>query len=515
MNQFNCQPLINIALIGIIILFGCQKTEDVREIFIKPIDPLTQQSELSRILEIDGTNHEGNAPESNTLDLLKITNAPLTATITSNNNLFIPFVYESQATLKGVYLQISGADNYWDIPANNPNGSTYVLNVGVPPQVLTGAFDVIYRPYDTDGNIAEHITLVTTIVPKEDRCGNGQGFPRVQGNDGIVNKKYDLGDQRGTVSITYNMFTVKDRMDIRYGEQWILSTDDQLLRGNEAPPIKRCSEATAADGFVSGSHTFQFEYDPNVSREVDVYISGCLEGGTAWYFDVSCPSGTSGPPPPTAKWYDELPDCPCTYDEAVGRTTDPLGQWLACGAPYNDHYHYGASFEARWVPENAPDAVGQQCTYDAQGRLITAGIAAGSPDMDSPDNCGNEMGALPDPGHLKKDVYTWEYCPCLEYLEKWPANNGNGCFQNPISDIQHMRKLVGNMNCDDVVDLFKAVDRTPNSPTLLQNYFHQQISLTPLELIPLLESLQDELNCVFSPDQCGSITQAIKNLQTP
>ena len=495
---------------------SCQTLKDDRDIFLKPIDPLTQKNELSHNLLIIGTNHDGDAPESNTSSTLLITTAPQTATITSDNNLFIPFGYTIQdhASLKGVYMQIAGADNYWNIPVSHTNGSTYVLDIGVPSQVLPGKFSIIYRPYDTEGNIAESSTLITTLIPKENRCGNGEGFPRVEGNDGIVNRKYDMGDEPGMVSISYNMFTIKDRMDIQYNGKWILSTAPQPLRSNEAPPSRFCNEAKSSDGFVGGQNTFQFYYDPNVSREVDVYVSGCLQGGTAWYFDVECPDiGNTNPQEPIEDhWYSNLPNCPCDYDDLPSKTTDPIGKWLKCGSPYNDHYHYGATYEARWVPKDDSDAPGQQCMYDANKQLITSGIGAGSPDKDSPDGCGLQDFTFPDWGHIRKDVDPWEEKPCLEYLKGWPSNNLNLCNNNPITDILHMEQLVGNMTCDQVVYLFKAVDQTPGSSELLKQYFHNQLFYTPSDLARMLEDLKINIDCDEEKEQCQSIEHALKNL---
>jgi hypothetical protein len=44
--------------------------------------------------------------------------------------------------------------------------------------------------------------------------------------------------------------------------------------------------------------------------------------------------------------------------------------------------HPGAFHELRWVPDDG--LARQQCTYDRQGRLITGGFGAGTPDLLSP-----------------------------------------------------------------------------------------------------------------------------------
>lgn len=48
--------------------------------------------------------------------------------------------------------------------------------------------------------------------------------------------------------------------------------------------------AYSGDGFLGQQNGFNIFYDPKISTKVDVYVSGCLDGGTKWEFEViECP----------------------------------------------------------------------------------------------------------------------------------------------------------------------------------------------------------------------------------
>jgi len=219
-------------------------------------------------------------------------------------------------------------------------------------------------------------------------------------------------------------------------------------------------------------------------------------------------------------WYDNLPNCPCSYDEAkkLNERSNPKGEWLDCGEASQD-YHYGATYEIRWAPSEAGKP-GQQCTYDIDGNLITSGIAAGSPDKVSPRACGFIDGALnfdisTPQAHNKKDVEPWEKggISCIEYLKDWPANNGSSCSENPINGISHMLHVVGDMTCEEITLLIKTIDSNSTNETL-KKYIHDKLNFTPSNLKGIFIGLQKNLDCISDDsDECNVINQVIANLR--
>jgi len=172
------------------------------------------------------------------------------------------------------------------------------------------------------------------------------------------------------------------------------------------------------------------------------------------------------------KFYEQVPICPCNYDDIIEESNSlcTKGVWRKCGkTEFLDIYHYGAQFEARWIPID-DDAPGQQCTYDTDKKLITGGVAAGTPDKDAPGGCGTSIFDL-DPGHYFKDVKPWEgEKSCVNYLKEWVPNDGLICDENIINGFNHMLKAVGDLDCESVTRLFILADTSGFDP-LLGRYF--------------------------------------------
>lgn len=226
----------------------------------------------------------------------------------------------------------------------------------------------------------------------------------------------------------------------------------------------------------------------------------------------------------TKNWNTALPACPCTYAEAksIGETLCPAGRWSNCGSA-NQDYHYGAAFEVRWLPSTAAQP-GQQCTYDAAGNLITGGIAAGSPDKVSPGACGfwswlvSGTGTIPAfTGHRSSDIDPWKTIPCWQYLRDWPANNRLACITNKVSDIDHMRLMIGNMTCEEATLLIRKAKESPAAlidAQLREYILGSGIALSNAQLKSKLQAWKNQNACMVFPTDaiCKVIDKAIANL---
>ncbi len=519
------------------ILCGCQdEGRDSRLPFMVELDPFADVNAISRGLEIEGMMRSGTAPATPSANEVQINAFQPSASISPDNVLFIPFSYSSSTGIAGVYLQVANADHYWDIPVSSSGGApasaatspfggspaaagvgTLVLPVGIPDHVLPGPLTLNYRAYDGQGNVSNHVDLDATIVARTRGGGSSRIFPTVSGNDGLTVRSYDLGSTRGKVSIAWETYSVPDRIDVRYGGTWKASTGTTLdeLR---VPPILDCTDASGADGFVGSSGNFTFDLEPDVDPTIDVYVSGCLNGGTQWNFTVYFTAEANGT---KEEWYESLPDCPCTYQVARNRGRETVegggaGEWIDFGSA-NQTYHYGAATEVRWAPDQA-GAAGQQCMYDASGKLITAGIAAGTPDRVSPGR-GESGGYWWS--HIKKDVIPWRTRPCHEYLREWPANNGKRCRSNPVVDLDHMHgtriDLVGNMTCAQIVHLLGTVKRFAADNARLNDFLTGEAvhGVTRDQVLSDLQALVDSMAivCQQQPGFCEPMNRAIGNLQ--
>ncbi|NUQ25064.1 MAG: hypothetical protein HUU34_14040 [Saprospiraceae bacterium] len=226
----------------------------------------------------------------------------------------------------------------------------------------------------------------------------------------------------------------------------------------------------------------------------------------------------------SSAWYAQLPDCPCEYKTDIDGKTEMCGMWVDCG-PAAQAYHYGATYEIRWAPEEA-DNPGQQCTYDANKRLITAGIAAGTPDKISPRSCG--IPTLSTCDHYTEDVLPWgntaytsicggsanDIIPCWQYLQNWPPNKGDNCLENEINGISHLSIMLGNMNCEHATAIFKIIDESQAAQPELRLYMRGDLNYTPLNLKVYLMEIFAEFDCTDTPDEtyCIALQEAIDNL---
>ncbi|MBU1819991.1 MAG: hypothetical protein KKG00_00580 [Bacteroidetes bacterium] len=279
---------------------GCQSIDPTPD----SIDPGTQPSDLTKALKINGKLKSGGLLAGVNDPSFRIEKYQPSASVTSDNSLFVPFVYTigSIQKLKGIYLQVEGADVYWDIPYQpskarlgdvnaNPERNGFVLDVGIPAHILAGNFRIFYQLYDDKGKASEPVPMQVGIVQPVDFCANGgTTLGLVKGQDGMTVRSYELGNKAGWVTIRYNTFTVKDRIDIQYAGEWVRSTG-QLLEKGQTPPVGQCNNVSAANGFVGQKSELNVYYDPKKGKRIDIYVSGCLDGGTQWEFEVTdCPS---------------------------------------------------------------------------------------------------------------------------------------------------------------------------------------------------------------------------------
>lgn len=171
------------------------------------------------------------------------------------------------------------------------------------------------------------------------------------------------------------------------------------------------------------------------------------------------------------RWYNSLPLCPCTYNDAIsrGKTTSPYpkGEWKEFKVLQT--FHYGASKEVRWTPDEFFGKPGQQCTYDDKGNLITSGIAAGSPDKQSPGNY--KLNVL---NHLNVDLKEFMEQPCELYLKGTaPANKGESpCNErdNPVNSITNLIRFVNELTCPDIIRVFQELRDVPNANSTVKEF---------------------------------------------
>ncbi len=129
-------------------------------------------------------------------------------------------------------------------------------------------------------------------------------------------------------------------------------------------------------------------------------------------------------------WIDSLPACPCCLEHHNGTFLAPGAGW---GRPVQNSLHPGSSVCIR---TDTYIGAGEQCCYDKDGRLITRGQGAGTPDKYAP-SFFNLLWLL----HYMSDVEPFLLAKRLDernggvfflqrYLELRPPQNKNNCPDN-------------------------------------------------------------------------------------
>jgi hypothetical protein len=129
-------------------------------------------------------------------------------------------------------------------------------------------------------------------------------------------------------------------------------------------------------------------------------------------------------------WTQKIPDCPCQLKVADDKAENPNPKDFEGPDPIQDQsLHPGAKWELRG--KNG-DGQGQQCCYDATGKLMTHGFGAGTADKVSP--------AKSVKGHFQADVLPFFIAYALDgnkhgrnvakYISVRPPNTGENCPPN-------------------------------------------------------------------------------------
>jgi hypothetical protein len=138
-------------------------------------------------------------------------------------------------------------------------------------------------------------------------------------------------------------------------------------------------------------------------------------------------------------WETTLDSCPCTRAAAQANS-----RFVDATHYFTETYHPGATWEYRTVenavrtyfsatlPTGSPTLKpGQQCTYSPDGRLITRGPGAGTPDAYSPSVTYNGQGLVSSNSHTFWDVEPFDAgIRWGEYHQTWVPNNANRCPTN-------------------------------------------------------------------------------------
>lgn len=204
----------------------------------------------------------------------------------SGSQIIIPsdVATTTQSNIKGVYVQVKGASTYFDIPINsNTTDALISLPVNIPSIVGAGNFILILKFYDSSGNISS-VTEVAITVTNPSSCG----VITESGGEGLTSTVFKVPNKAGAIKISYDTYTVPDKIDVFQGGVWIGGTGSTTDRSTLRKALS-CNVATTDLGYVGQKSEFVFNYNPALGENIEVVVSGCENGGTGWEYTFSCP----------------------------------------------------------------------------------------------------------------------------------------------------------------------------------------------------------------------------------
>lgn len=157
---------------GTVLLDGCKKSkEDPLPEFIDPADA----NLLSRVLVVpDGTARvNGELPVASDESVRPTVVANVNSWLTSNGSTFpMSFRYSNvQGNLGGFYMQIEGANVYFNIPFTGTSNTSGIITlpIGLPTNVLQGNFKINFCVYDRTGRVSPQVSNAINVL----RLGTG------------------------------------------------------------------------------------------------------------------------------------------------------------------------------------------------------------------------------------------------------------------------------------------------------------------------------------------------------
>jgi hypothetical protein len=159
-------------LMSSILFFSCGG--DDKDGILKEVDP-SDANALSQVLVMpDGVDQTtGNIPVPTTTPETPRVEAQTPEIVSSNGNTFVlVFSYENvTGDLEGIYVQVAGANTHFIVPvAPGSNSSGQItLPIGIPTNVLEGAFSLNFSIYDGEN----HVSNVTTAAVDVLKLGSG------------------------------------------------------------------------------------------------------------------------------------------------------------------------------------------------------------------------------------------------------------------------------------------------------------------------------------------------------
>lgn len=273
--------------LGVLFFSSCEESGIAMETSEIGIDPELNVEGFNRALQGKGFFIDDEMPVASTASGLsiKVTNSIKQISTPEGESVIIPFTVSDIGPAKvcGINLQVLDTYGYWKMPVTHNVVNDYYAEFTIPRIVKPGEVSFVYNVevcYNGETYVSNKDT--TTITFEKDlNCGDS-----LQGTIGLVIRKFQLGDKKGKVKVSWGTGYVGDRLDIRQGKNYIFSTGSLLGVGK----YPSCS----MNGFVStlpGEYkTYLIDFDPAKGQSLLFFCYGnCGNNINKWDLHVACP----------------------------------------------------------------------------------------------------------------------------------------------------------------------------------------------------------------------------------
>lgn len=266
-------------LVAATLLANCSNDDEPQQLLpIDPSDPEALSKEIS--FTPSTTQVTGTPPAPSSSPSAPAITYASSASVVAASTVYIPITYTSTTAPSTLLIQVVGATSfYFSIPLSGvgTNG-TITIPMSISSRVLTGDFSM--ATFVVSGGEVSQPAYIPATVTEPLACGDGY----VSGSEGVTNTRHQLSGAAGNVVITYDTYTVPDRIDVFVdGTKWSGGTGSTI---SPPPPVSNC--ASPLPGFVGAAGTITVPVTAS-NKYIDVYVSGCLGSGTAWDYSLVCP----------------------------------------------------------------------------------------------------------------------------------------------------------------------------------------------------------------------------------
>ena len=209
---FNPQLLFSLLALFSLIACGDDDTPAAKAEEEKTSVTIDHPDEVTNALNLEGATLKAGTPPAPSND----TNAPVLVEnegdlmAITGTDLIVPINETNSGDIAGVYIQVKGASEYYDVPASRlaksgriafgrlqKTGRTLedlTLSVGIPDNLRPGEFCILYCVYDQESRVSNIIEECITVL-----AFGGEESAFLTGNEWEMISQYQFEDDNGFI----------------------------------------------------------------------------------------------------------------------------------------------------------------------------------------------------------------------------------------------------------------------------------------------------------------------------